>query len=28
VALWLIARSHLILLEPERLLSILPGGQP
>jgi hypothetical protein len=28
VTLWLIWRSHLILLEPERLLSILPGGQP
>ncbi|BAE51719.1 hypothetical protein [Paramagnetospirillum magneticum] len=28
VTLWLIWRSHLILLEPERLLPILPGGQP
>jgi hypothetical protein len=28
VTLWLIWRSHLILMEPERLLSILPGGQP
>ncbi len=28
VTIWLIFRSHLILLEPERLLSILPGGQP
>lgn len=28
VTVWLILRSHLILIEPERLLSILPGGQP
>lgn len=28
VTIWLIFRSHLILIEPERLLSILPGGQP
>lgn len=28
VTVWLIFRSHLILIEPERLLSILPGGQP